>query len=138
MVDWYPTLCKLAGASLDQKHPVDGLDIWPVLTQGAKSPHQSIPLIGSRDGQYAIRVGDWKLLINPAEFKSQAKSEPVELYNLAQDIGEKNNLAASQPARVREMKARLDAIVANPAKPEFFTPKQGGNGKKKGGSEEGE
>ena len=134
-VDWFPTLCKLTGASTAQKKPLDGLDIWPVLTQGAKSPHDAIPLIGSRDGQYAIRVGDWKLLINPAEFKRNVKSEPVELYNLAEDLGEKNNLAATQPERVKEMRARLDALIANATLPEFFNPKKSGgdrNGEKNG------
>ena len=46
MVDWYPTLIKLAGGSLEQKLPVDGLDVWPMLTQGAPSPktrHGPIP-----------------------------------------------------------------------------------------------
>jgi len=30
--DWYPTLAKPTGATLPQKLPLDGLDIWPVLT----------------------------------------------------------------------------------------------------------
>ena len=47
-VDWYPTLVKLAGGSLDQKLPLDGLDIWPVLTQGAKSPHDAMLLCGTQ------------------------------------------------------------------------------------------
>jgi arylsulfatase A-like enzyme len=120
VVDWFPTLCRLAGASLQQKLPLDGLDIWPVLTAGAKSPHDAIPLIGSRDGQYAIRVGDWKLLINPAEFKRNAKCNPVELYNLAADIGEKHDMAAAQPALVNEMRTRLDSLIADAVHPEFF------------------
>ena len=120
VVDWFPTLSKLAGASLDQKLPLDGTDILPVLTQGAKSPHDAIPLIGARNGEYAIRVGDWKLLINPFEFKRNVKSESVELYNLAADPGEKNNLAAAQPERVKAMRARLDATIRNAVHPEFF------------------
>ena len=35
-VDWYPTLLKAAGAPLEQRLPLDGLDVWPTLTQGAK------------------------------------------------------------------------------------------------------
>ena len=131
VVDWFPTLGKLAGASLAQPLPLDGIDIWPVLTQGANSPHDAIPLIGSRDGQYAIRVGDWKLLINPMEFKRKVKCSPVELYNLAEDIGEKQNLAASQPERVKEIHARLDALIANSVHPDFFDPKKTGAGKRK-------
>ncbi|MFN2507216.1 MAG: arylsulfatase, partial [Chthoniobacterales bacterium] len=44
VIDWYPTLLKLGGASLEQKLPVDGLDVWPMLTSGAKTPHDAILL----------------------------------------------------------------------------------------------
>ncbi|MEQ1853619.1 MAG: arylsulfatase [Chthoniobacteraceae bacterium] len=42
VIDWYPTLVKLVGGSLDQKLPVDGKDVWPMLTQQARSPHGAI------------------------------------------------------------------------------------------------
>src|SRR5881394_746272 len=62
MVDWYPTLVKLAGGSLEQKKPLDGRDAWPAITQGAPTPHEDIlhnitPIGG------AVRVGDWKLVV---------------------------------------------------------------------------
>src|SRR4051812_40468509 len=44
MVDWYPTLLKLCGASGEQPLPVDGLDVWPTLTEGRRSPHDAILL----------------------------------------------------------------------------------------------
>src|SRR6185369_16462802 len=66
-VDWYPTLLKLAGAPTKQKLAPDGLDIWPVLTQGAKSPHDAILLSGLAPGKAAVRMGDWKLLLNPSD-----------------------------------------------------------------------
>ncbi len=108
IVDWYPTLLKLAGAPTAQKHAPDGLDIWPVLTQGAKSPHTAILLHGTNVNVRALRMGDWKLL--------QPASGKMELYNLAQDVSEKNNLAAAQPERVQTMRARLDEFVKD-AKP---------------------
>ncbi len=141
LVDWYPTLLKLAGSSADQKLPVDGLDIWPVFTQGAKSPHKDILLMGSQAGQAAIRMGDWKLLVNPtdakrAEKKSKSKSEAevkvngdlIELYNVVGDIGEQRNLAAAQPERVQAMLARLHELTAHPANPDHFKDvNKGGN-----------
>ncbi len=103
IVDWYPTLLKLTGAPTTQKHAPDGLDIWPVLTKGAKSPHDALLLHGTTPHVKAVRMGDWKLL-NPASGK-------MELYNLAEDISEKHNLAAAQPERVKEMRARLDELT---------------------------
>jgi arylsulfatase A-like enzyme len=108
IIDWYPTLLKLAGAPTAQKHTPDGLDIWSVLTKGAKSPHDAILLHGTNLDAKALRMGDWKLLL-PASGK-------MELYNLAKDVSEKQNLASAEPERVKEMRARLDALLKD-AKP---------------------
>jgi arylsulfatase A-like enzyme len=133
VVDWYPTLLKLAGASLDQKLPLDGCDLLPVLTQGKPSPHDEILLNAAPRGG-AIRVGDWKLVINgvtgtgeqddetpaPAKRKKAARKDPppgLELFNLAQDLSEKQNLAADKPEKVKELRARYDAFAKQAAKP---------------------
>ncbi len=123
-VDWYPTLLKLSGAPTAQKLAPDGLDIWPVLTQGAKSPHDAILLLGTVPGKAAVRMGDWKLLLNASEKNAEEapgdepkSTDSVELYNLAEDIGETKNLAATQPVRVKELRARLDAFLKNAAPP---------------------
>lgn len=63
-------------------------------------------------------------MVNPEEFKRDVQCSPVELYNVSEDIGEKTNLAAAQPARVKQMRARLDALLANPANPEYIQPKK--------------
>jgi len=132
MVDWYPTLLKLAGASLDQKLPLDGRDILPVLTSGQPSPHDEI-LLNTTPRGGAIRVGDWKLVVNgavgvgeedvtppPAKRKKAAqKKQPrgVELFNLAQDLSETRNLAAEQPEKVKDLRARYDALAKQAATP---------------------
>lgn len=136
-VDWYPTLVKLAGSSLEQKTPLDGKDVWPMLTQGAPSPHDAILCVQSTTVA-AVRMGDWKLVMNgghtdneeggeggakgkgkgkKGKAKGTAESgETLALYNLATDIGEKDNLAAKEPERTAAMRARLaeflkDAVV---------------------------
>ncbi len=138
-VDWYPTLVKLAGGSLAQKNPLDGKDVWPMLTQGAPSPHDAILCVQSPKVA-AVRMGDWKLVINGSDAdsedapaangkgkKGRAKGEvdaatssefgeTLALYNLATDIGEKKNLLLAEPERVAAMRARLaeflkDAMV---------------------------
>lgn len=123
VIDWYPTLVKLANGKLDQKLPLDGNDIWPVLTSRARTPHEAILFVQS-PMRAAIRMGDWKLIRvtrNKDETKtSKAKKqnaieiegpERLELYNLAADIGESKNLAASDPERVALMQTKLDAML---------------------------
>jgi len=116
-VDWYPTLVKLTGAVESQKLAPDGIDIWPVLTQGAKIPRDALLLPGMKREIMALRMGDWKLLLSPSDkdaentVSSNSSSGKMELYNLANDISETNNLAASQPEKLKEMRSRLDALI---------------------------
>ncbi len=139
MVDWYPTLLKLCGGKVSQKLPVDGLDIWPTLTQGKPSPHDAI-LINTSPNNEAVRFGDWKLVVrngaddpDGGEPKKKDKTdgkESVELFNLKDDPYEKTNLADKNADKVKELKATLAAFakqaVAPRAKPkgkDFVTPK---------------
>ncbi len=132
-VDWYPTLVKLAGGSPEQKTQLDGQDVWPMLTQGAKSPHEAILCVQSPTVA-AIRVGDWKLLMNPndksaaaaesevgragqAKAKRAAKSDSFELYNLAKDIGESQNLVATEPERFSSLQAKLAELLQGAVPP---------------------
>lgn len=116
-VDWYPTLLKLAGASTNQPLPVDGRDLWPVLTGHAKSPHDVLPLWGTTPKRMAIRCGDWKLLLNASEKDAEEEANDSsgdgtsELYNLADDVGEKHDLAATHPGKVKELRAQLDGFI---------------------------
>ncbi|OYV04430.1 MAG: arylsulfatase [Verrucomicrobiales bacterium VVV1] len=133
-IDWYPTLLKLAGAATEQKLKPDGLDIWPVLTKGAKSPHDAILLMGTVPGKAAIRMGDWKLLRNPSEVDAEEADDKsaaagLELYNLADDISETKNLAASNPEKVKELNTRLDELLKDAVPP--GAPSPGKAGKKK-------
>jgi arylsulfatase A-like enzyme len=141
MVDWFPTLVKLAGGSLTQQHPLDGRDAWPAITQGAPSPHTDI-LHNITPTGGAVRMGDWKLVVGgrfseveegaaaggkagkkagkkKAGKKANSASAPhVELFNVKNDPYEKTNLADQEPERVKELRARLDAYAkaAVPAK----------------------
>jgi len=118
-VDWYPTLLRLAGASPEQKLALDGLDVWPMLTRGGKSPHDAILLAGTSPSKMAVRVGDWKLVLNSSTtlLGGDLATAEVELYNLADDIGESKNLAASRPQEVEEMRTRLAAFLKDAVPP---------------------
>ena len=125
MVDWYPTLLKLCGALSKQKFPLDGRDIWPSLTRGKPSPHDEIVLnIAPNNG--AIRVGDWKLVVNDGDNRERRRRRnnpgtnelaDVELFNLTKDPGEKTNLAANDPRRVKKLRARYDELAAQAVPP---------------------
>lgn len=139
MIDWYPTLIQLAGGSVEQKLPVDGLNVWPMLSQGAKSPHEAILLVQSPT-RAAVRMGDWKLLMNAsaqdseaaeestpekskakgkgkAKAKSQTSGNGYELYNLAEDRSESQNLAGKEPIRLKEMQSVLAGLLKDAVAP---------------------
>lgn len=145
IVDWFPTLLKLAGASLEQRLPLDGRDAWPAITQGRPSPHDAI-LLNTTPRNGAIRMGDWKLVLNggvsdeespaaeTAGFAAKARKQGKkgkqkadasataaheELFNLAQDPYEKTNLAAQNPQRLQELRARLDRFAQEAAPPKL-------------------
>lgn len=136
IVDLYPTLLRLAGASLQQKLPLDGRDAWAAITQGKASPHEEI-LLNTTPNTGALRVGDWKLVLNGKVAAAEgdgAEDSPVEksveLFNLASDPYEKQNLAAQQPNKVKELRARYDKLAAQavppkqkPKAPDFKSPK---------------
>lgn len=140
MVDWYPTLLKLAGARLEQPLPLDGRDAWPTIAEGRPSPHEEI-LLNAAPRSGAILVGQWKLVIAlPPASKANAEAKPpapaaerVELYHLAADPGEKDDLAAKHPDKVRDLRARYDALArqavppkAHPKPPDFKPSKVAG------------
>ena len=100
MVDIMPTLLTLAGGHGDSGHPFDGMDIWPVLTEGKPSPHDDI-LINVEVFRGAVRKGNWKLV------KIALLPGKTELFDLSSDPGEKTNLADQHPDIVRDLESRL-------------------------------
>jgi arylsulfatase A-like enzyme len=140
-VDWYPTLLGLAGASLEQKLPLDGKNAWPTIAEGKPSPHDEI-LLNATPRAGAIRVGDWKLVVNgrrehndgadPATGKiadweaDDAKAgERVELFEITRDPNEKTDLAAKHPEKVKELRARLDAYAKQAVRPKVAPKARG-------------
>lgn len=106
--DFFPTMLDLAGLPAQPKLHVDAASAAPLLRGGkASGPrtlywhyphyHGSTWAPGG-----ALRDGDWKLI----EFFDEGTTE---LYNLATDLAESQDLAARQPAKTKELKARLAA-----------------------------
>jgi len=112
-VDMYPTLAKLAGASTAKCKPLDGIDVWQTISEGKPSPRTEI-VYNVEPFRGAVRQGDWKLI-----WRTLLPSS-VDLYNLAQDPSEKNNLAAASPEKVAAFQQRLDALAKESVKPLFL------------------
>ena len=105
-IDWYPTLLELAGLQPPQQ-TLDGTSLVPLLKGENKLPRDRLfwhfPCYVGRNGPVsAVRMGDWKLL----EFFEDGGRR--ELYNLASDPAEENDLANSNPQQLRKLTAILD------------------------------
>lgn len=112
-VDIYPTLAKLAEASTAKCKPLDGVNVWDTIAEGKESPRKEI-VYNIEPFRAALRLGDWKLI-----WRSMLPTS-VDLYNLAEDPSEKNNVAAANGDKVAEMQKRLDALAKESAKPLFL------------------
>ncbi len=117
VVDMYPTLLQIAGATLDQKLPLDGRDAWDTIAHDKPTPHTCIvhnitPFHG------AIRVGDWKLIHNGHVSANAVKTPPVEtweLFNIAKDPFEKRELGQQHPEVLARLKKQLAALSVEAA-----------------------
>lgn len=117
-MDIFPTIASLTSAPVSDRK-IDGLDITPVLHGDGPSPRKEMVYYTARGELKGLRQGDWKLLL-PAKGKKGKTSGTVELFNLAEDIGESNNLAEKHPGKVESLKARmkeLDDEISENARP---------------------
>ena len=110
VVDIYPTLANLAGASTAKCLPLDGLDVWQTISANAPSPRTEV-IYNVEPFRGAVREGDWKLIWRTLIPTS------VDLYNLADDPYETNNVAVAHPDKVAAMQDRLNALGKESAKP---------------------
>lgn len=107
--DFYPTFAQLLDIPLPQGQIIDGVSFLNVLEQpGEKLQERPLywhyplekPHFLGGNSSGSIRLGDWKLV----EYFDTGKQE---LYNLASDISEKNNLAESNPDVVKSLQQQL-------------------------------
>ncbi|HBE71022.1 MAG TPA: arylsulfatase [Planctomycetaceae bacterium] len=119
VVDLYPTLLGLAGGKLSQEKPLDGRDAWHTIAEGAPSPHESI-LLNATPFTGAVVAGDWKLVRNGGVSANQTKApakETWELFNLADDPAESENLFAKQPEIATRLRGLLDEYSQQAVEP---------------------
>jgi len=111
-VDHYPTLLEVAHLAPPPQHTLDGTSYLPMLKgEAPKTPRPPLywhfpGYLGAGENTWrttptgAIRDGDWKLL----EFFEDNR---LELYNLREDIGERNNLATTHPDLTQQLANKL-------------------------------
>lgn len=108
--DWYPTVLEVTHSQGDAAHNanVDGVSLLPVLKRpteplGHRELYWHYPHYhqGGAEFYSAVRSGPWRLV-------HFYEDDHVELYNLADDLGEKTNLAKSNPAKAAELREKLD------------------------------
>ena len=110
--DWLPTFLELIGAKRATPRRLDGISFAPTLlgqTQKARPfLYRESPGYG---GQQCVRVGDWKAIrrnLHPRPKATNQEPGAIELYDLAKDLSETNNLAAQHT----DVVARMARIMA--------------------------
>lgn len=105
--DMMPTFVELLGEDTNWRdEAMDGLSILPTLTgNGTQQEHEFLYWeFHEENGRQAVRAGDWKLIRQNIK-----NGNPThELYNIAEDPHEDNDLAATYPDKVEELKAIMD------------------------------
>lgn len=128
--DFFATLLEATATQPQPGQVLDGVSLMPVFKGGelAERPlFWHYPHYGNQGGApgAAIRRGDWKLI-------EWFEEDRVELFNLAADIGEQNNLVESEPQRARSLRDELhrwqkDVGAKYPiANPDYDTSKPSG------------
>ena len=140
-LDILPTALAAAGVTAKPEWKLDGVNLLPYLT-GEKSgtPHEA--LYWRFGQQVAIRMGDWKLVkgagspgVEGVERNGKASMAGAELYNLKDDIGETNNLAATGTGQGQATRRRLGRLERRQRRPEMVSrPRraQGGQSQEEG------
>jgi arylsulfatase A len=124
-VDVLPTLCEVAGVAVPSDRVLDGISVATLFA--GKKPERTKALFweylwAPAGPQVALRDGAWKILARfdaprprGGEFSEAAlralKSASLidfELYNLESDSAERSNLASAEPARLAELRSKLE------------------------------
>ena len=107
LVDLLSTFSAVAGKPLAAGAGPDSFNMLPVLL-GKKSGRGHLVVQAGNGRVLAIRKGQWKLIPpNP-------QSRDMQLYDLASDLAESKNLAAQNPAKVKELTELLERVRSRP------------------------
>lgn len=112
-LDIFATIAAQADVPADPARPLDGVNLIPYLSgENRGTPHEALYLRMFDKGAYMVRESDFKLVI-------QQKGGKPELYNLKQDVGERNNMAATDSKKLAELDEKRAAWDAQLIPPVF-------------------
>jgi len=113
--DFLRTFADVFGVKLPDNAGEDSFSLMPLL-KGDDKPIRENAVSASIGGTPAVRSGSWKYIPAPGSGgwgNGGDQSQPVQLYNLADDLGETKNLAAAMPEKVAAMKALLEELITD-------------------------
>lgn len=98
--DLMATVAAIVGHELPADAAEDSVDLLPTLLSPTKSVREDL-VHHSRSGEFAIRDGDWKLI-------TDSKRTPIQLFNIGNDLAEKNDLYKQHPEVVKRLADKLE------------------------------
>lgn len=118
MMDIVPTVTRLTGAK-PSRNPVDGIDIWPLLSGEKPSLEREALLYFDGWNLQCARLGKYKLHVArysappyvPVASRPNIPLRPPELYDLELDPDESYDLAAENPQVVADIRSRADRLL---------------------------
>ncbi|MHB1560236.1 MAG: sulfatase family protein [Isosphaeraceae bacterium] len=122
LTDLMATCAEILGERLPEDAAEDSVSILPALEGRDRGPLREAVVHHSINGSFAIRQGDWKLALCPDSggwsaprpgTKAAAGLPPIQLYNLASDPAERQNLHDRHPEVVARLTALLEKYVAD-------------------------
>lgn len=106
-MDLFPTFLRAAGGD-PTRYELDGMDVLPMVADGAPSPHADRDVYWEIGRQTAVRRGRWKLVLNGQLVEGTPPQDAEFLADLEQDPGERVNLRDREPRRVAELRAAAE------------------------------
>jgi arylsulfatase A-like enzyme len=113
--DFIATLAAIFGTNLPDNAGEDSFSLLPLL-KGEDKPIRESAVSASMQGVPGVRSGPWKYIAAPGSGGwggGGDQTQPVQLYNLAEDIGETKNLAAAMPQKVAQMQIFLEKLITD-------------------------
>ncbi len=104
--DLLATFAEMLGVRLPQNAGEDSVSLWSILQDPEVELDRAPVIHHSSSGRFAIRLGDWKLIM-------PHRDQLRELYNLAEDPGERQNLFGRHPEIEKRLENGITLIVQN-------------------------